>query len=59
MAQSPATPTAPGPDEVGVSLDEPIQKDFLGVNAVYHGFAFMPEQVRKGMDDADRYGWAP
>ena len=54
MAQSPATTNAPGPDEVGVSLDEPIQKDFLGVNAVYHGVAFMPEQVRKGMDDADR-----
>ncbi|MEI8353614.1 MAG: hypothetical protein WCG22_03805, partial [Lentisphaerota bacterium] len=53
-AQSPATTNAPGPDEVGVSLDEAIQKDFLGVNAVYHGVAFTPEQVRKGMDDADR-----
>lgn len=29
-------------------------KDFLGVNAVYHGFAFMPEQVDRGMNDQDR-----
>ncbi|MFC1671951.1 hypothetical protein ACFL01_02325, partial [Planctomycetota bacterium] len=31
-----------------------IQPDFLGVNAVYHGFAFMPEQTAKGMNDVDR-----
>jgi len=37
-----------------VNLDMVIQADFLGVNAVYHGFAFMPEQLAKGMDDADR-----
>jgi hypothetical protein len=54
MAQGPAATSALGPNEVGVSLDESIQKDFLGVNAVYHGVAFTPEQVRKGMDDADR-----
>jgi len=54
MAQSPAPANPPAPDEVAVFLDEPIQKDFLGVNGVYHGFAFMPEQVQRGMDDADR-----
>lgn len=37
-----------------VNMDAVIQRDFLGVNAVYHGFAFMPEQVGKGMNDVDR-----
>lgn len=37
-----------------VSMDTVIQHDFLGVNAVYHGFAFMPEQIAKGMNDLDR-----
>jgi hypothetical protein len=37
-----------------VHLDSTIQGDFLGVNGVYHGFAFMPEQVARGMTDADR-----
>ena len=27
-------------------MDKVIQADFLGVNGVYHGFAFMPEQVK-------------
>jgi hypothetical protein len=37
-----------------VNMNTVIQNDFLGVNAVYHGFAFMPEQIDKGMNDADR-----
>jgi hypothetical protein len=37
-----------------VDFDNIIENDFLGVNAVYHGFAFMPEEVNKGMNDADR-----
>jgi hypothetical protein len=38
---------------VFVNLDHILQDDFLGVNATYHGFAFMPEQVAKGMDERD------
>lgn len=37
-----------------VDMSKVIQDDFLGVNAIYHGFAFMPEQINKGMSDADR-----
>jgi hypothetical protein len=31
-----------------------LTEDFKGVNGVYHGFAFMPEQIEKGMNDKDR-----
>jgi len=31
-----------------------INDDFLGVNGVYHGFAFMPEQAARGMNGKDR-----
>ncbi len=31
-----------------------LEKNFLGVNGTYHGFAWMPEQVKEGMSDADR-----
>lgn len=34
--------------------DSVIMSNFLGVNGVYHGFAFMPEQLKKGMNNADR-----
>jgi len=34
--------------------DSVLMNDFLGVNGVYHGFAFMPEQIKKGMNDDDR-----
>lgn len=37
-----------------VHVDRVVQWDYLGVNAVYHGFAFMPEQESRGMNDADR-----
>lgn len=37
-----------------VDVSNVIQEDFLGVNAVYHGFAFMPFQVSLGMNDEDR-----
>lgn len=33
---------------------EVLMDNFLGVNGVYHGFAFMPEQLNKGMNEADR-----
>ena len=33
---------------------EVLIDDFKGVNGVYHGFAFMPEQIIKGMNDEDR-----
>ena len=39
---------------VRVDFSNVIQNDFLGVNAIYHGFAFMPEQINKGMNDVDR-----
>jgi len=42
------------PELLKVDMDTVVQPNFLGVNAVYHGFAFMPEQVAKGMGDADR-----
>jgi len=34
-----------------VDTEEIIQDDFLGVGAVYHGFAFMPESIEKGYTD--------
>ncbi|MDD5053133.1 MAG: hypothetical protein PHO27_10420 [Sulfuricurvum sp.] len=34
--------------------DSVLMTDFLGVNGVYHGFAYMPEQIKKGMNDDDR-----
>ena len=34
--------------------DHVIQPEYLGANAVYHGFAFMPEQELRGMNDQDR-----
>jgi hypothetical protein len=37
-----------------VHADRVLQPDYLGVNQVYHGFAFMPEGEARGMTDADR-----
>ena len=37
-----------------VHLDDAVCPEFLGVNAVYHGFAYMPFQEERGMNDADR-----
>jgi len=34
--------------------DSVLMDDFLGVNGVYHGFAYMPEQIKKGMNENDR-----
>ncbi len=31
-----------------------LADNFLGVNGVYHGFAFMPEEIKRGMNDKDR-----
>lgn len=36
-----------------VDLDQVVCPEFLGVNAVYHGFAYMPFQRERGMTDAD------
>ncbi len=41
-------------EKLRVHLDRVIQPEYLGVNAVYHAFAFMPEEEARGMDDADR-----
>ena len=37
-----------------INLDPASRNPFLGVNAAYDGFAFMPEDVNKGMTDATR-----
>ncbi len=34
--------------------DSVLTDNFLGVNGVYHGFAYMPEQINRGMNDEDR-----
>ena len=39
---------------LSVAWDSVVQKNFLGLSGTYHGFAFMPEQVARGMNDADR-----
>lgn len=36
-----------------VFLNETLCPEFLGVNAVYHGFCYMPFQVERGMAEAD------
>ena len=37
-----------------VNLDKVTFEDFVGVNAVYHGFAWMPEICAKGYGEIDR-----
>ena len=37
-----------------VCNDSVLLDNFLGVNGVYHGFAYMPEQINKGMNEKDR-----
>ena len=39
---------------VNIFTNETVCDDFLGLSAVYHGFAYMPEQIGRGMNDADR-----
>jgi hypothetical protein len=46
------TQTLAADEELEVDFSTVIQDDFLGVNAIYHGFAFMPES--SGMSSADR-----
>ncbi len=36
-----------------VYLNETLCPEFLGVNAVYHGFCYMPFQTERGMTEAD------
>lgn len=40
--------------QLKVYNDSVLMDNFLGVNAVYHGFAFMPDVIEKGMNDQDR-----
>lgn len=39
---------------VRVDFDQVLCDDFLGLNAVYHGFSWMPENLARGVSDADR-----
>jgi hypothetical protein len=48
-----AVPAQAAP-KLRIHLDRVLQPDYLGVNEVYHGFAFMPENEARGMNDADR-----
>ncbi len=38
-------------EQLSVDCDTVIQQNFLGINAVYHAFTYMPESVEQGMDD--------
>jgi len=44
---------AAGPVQLQVNLDTVSFEDFLGVNAVYQAFAWMPESKAKGFNEAD------
>ena len=37
------------PTQLNVDLNTAISSNFLGVNAVYHGFSYMPESINNGM----------
>ena len=39
---------------VNIYTADVVCDDFLGLSAVYHGFAYMPEQIARGMSDYDR-----
>jgi hypothetical protein len=43
-----------GASVLRVHNDVVLMNDYKGVNGVYHGFAFMPEEIKKGMNDEDR-----
>lgn len=40
--------------KVNVDFKQPLCKNFLGLNAVYHAFSYMPSAVARGMSDVDR-----
>ena len=42
---------ADGPIALNVNTGNVIQSNFLGTNAVYHGFSYMPESNAQGMTD--------
>lgn len=45
-------PVAPqARDTLSIERDTVIQANFLGVNAVYHGFTYLPESLEMGMTD--------
>ncbi len=41
-------------EHLAVDLNQVIQKNFLGINAVYHAFTYMPESIEQGMNDEFR-----
>ncbi|MCP4313384.1 MAG: hypothetical protein GY790_19170 [Bacteroidetes bacterium] len=53
-AQESISAEGEGKSVLKVNLDKVSFEDFLGVNAVYHGFAWMPEIEASGYDESDR-----
>lgn len=41
-------------DILSVDRDTVIQANFLGINAVHHGFSYLPESLEMGMSDSHR-----
>lgn len=41
-------------EKLYVDFDTVIQENFLGVNAVYHGFTYLPESLEQGMNEEFR-----
>lgn len=44
-------PITQAADHLSVDTNTVIQKNFLGINAVYHAFTYMPESIEQGMND--------
>lgn len=42
---------APARETLSVDPDTVLQENFLGINAVYHGFSYLPESLEMGMTD--------
>nr|MBF0221250.1 hypothetical protein [Desulfobulbaceae bacterium] len=38
-------------ENLSVDFETVIQENFLGINAVYHGFTYMPESLEQGMNE--------
>jgi len=41
-------------EKLSVDLNTVVQHNFLGINAIYHAFTYMPESVEQGMTDKFR-----
>lgn len=48
------SPAAQAREALSVDRDTVIQENFLGFNAVYHGFTYFPESLEMGMTDTLR-----